>query len=184
MKRLTGRLLVANPAMKDANFDRTVVLMLEHSEEAALGLVLNRPSHVPASEILPALEGLASSPGVVHVGGPVRPEAAICLARLRHPLPGACWSILFGSIGSVNLNMPLDGLAGEAEETRLFAGYSGWTGGQVEDEIEAKGWFVVDREEGDPFRADPADLWGEVLRRQGRARLAMLAGFPDDLTLN
>ncbi len=183
-RRLTGRLLVASPVMRDPNFDRTVVLMLEHSETGAVGVVLNRPSHVRASDILPDLEGLALPPGTVHVGGPVQPEAAICLVKLAFPESGPSWSPLFGAVGSVNLDKPVAELGQASLGLRLFAGYAGWGEGQVETELEAGGWLVLRREDEDAFGPDPAGLWPAVLRRQKRSSLAMLAAFPEDPSLN
>ena len=182
-RRLTGRLLVASPAMRDRNFERTVILMLEHTEEGGIGVVLNRPSHVQAAQILPDLDGRTVEPGTVHVGGPVQPEAAICLARLVTPASGPNWSHLFGLVGSVNLDHPLGELDTAATGLRLFAGYAGWGAGQLEAEIEAGGWLVLRRRDEDAFSAQADGLWSAVLRRQP-PRLAMLASFPDDPTLN
>jgi putative transcriptional regulator len=181
-RRLTGRLLVASPVMRDPNFDRTVVLMLEHGD-GAVGVGLNRASHVHAAQILPELDGRTAEPGTVHVGGPVQPEAAICLVRLARPESGPSWSHLFGNVGSVNLDRPLSELGEASTGLRLFAGYSGWAAGQLEDEIEAGGWLVLGRRDEDTFSAQPGALWREVLRRQ-KPQIAMLAAFPDDPGLN
>ena len=181
--RLTGRLLVASPVMRDPNFDRTVVLMLEHGVEGGVGVVLNRPSHVQAAQILPELDGRTVEPGTVHVGGPVQPEAAICLVRLARPESGPNWSHLFGAVGSVNLDRPLEELGSASTGLRLFAGYAGWGPGQLEGEIEAGGWMVLRRRDEDAFSPESGGLWRAVLRRQP-PRLAMLASFPDDPALN
>ena len=178
-----GKLLVANPAMPDPNFHRTVVLMLEHGEDGALGVVLNRPSDTPVSELLPPLEQLAAPPGMVHVGGPVSPSAAICLGRVRDPEPVDGVTHLFESVASIDLDQDLALLGLVVERVRLFAGYAGWAGGQLEGEIDAGGWFVVDMAADDAFSGSPADLWRDVLRRQP-PRLAMLAGYPEDLSTN
>jgi putative transcriptional regulator len=84
---LKGQLLVANPAMPDPNFHRTVVLLLAHQEDGALGVVLNRPSELDVDSPLPRWERLVADPPVVFVGGPVAPGAAICLARMAGPPP-------------------------------------------------------------------------------------------------
>src|SRR3954451_4664123 len=83
MESLTGRLLVATPALRDPNFERTVVLVVAHEEGGALGVVLNRATEVPVAEVLGPWGQLADEPSVVFEGGPVQPEAAICLARAR-----------------------------------------------------------------------------------------------------
>src|SRR3954467_13291384 len=83
MESLTGRLLVATPSLRDPNFERTVVLLVAHEEGGALGVVLNRATEVAVADVLSGWGPLASEPSVVFEGGPVQPEAAICLARTR-----------------------------------------------------------------------------------------------------
>src|SRR5215510_10805448 len=83
MESLVGHLLVATPALRDPNFERTVVLLVAHEEGGALGVVLNRATEVPVAEVLEGWAGLACEPSVVFEGGPVQPEAAICLARTK-----------------------------------------------------------------------------------------------------
>lgn len=180
---LRGRLLVAAPRLSDPNFNRTVVLLLEHGPGGALGLVLNRPSHSPASEILEVLGPLASEPGLVHIGGPVSPSSAICLARVADGAPCAAVRPLFSSLAAVDLDGDLTLLAAAVSDLRLFAGYAGWIDGQLEDEIGRGDWFVVDSDDADPFTSSPEGQWTQVLRRQ-KSRLAMLASYPVDLSTN
>lgn len=171
--------------MVDDNFARTVVLVLEHNEGGAVGVVLNRASHTPLEHIAAPLGPLAAAPGVVHVGGPVSPSAAICLGRLRTGGQGGEGvSRLFGTIASVDLDAAPEALSGEVTQIRLFAGYAGWAGGQLEGEIAAGGWFIVSRTDEDVFSPDPGQLWRDVLRRQRRQSLAMLASYPEDLATN
>lgn len=180
----TGRLLVAHPRMQDPNFRRTVVLVVEHNGEGAVGVVLNRPSEMAAAEIVAELETLALPPGMVFVGGPVGPSAAICLARLREAGGSAGVGHLFGTVGSVDLDADLAPLAAAVEGVRLFAGYAGWAGGQLEAEVADGGWFVVNRADDDVFDPDPSRLWWRVLRRQRRRSLAILASYPADIGTN
>ncbi|HET6794937.1 MAG TPA: YqgE/AlgH family protein [Acidimicrobiales bacterium] len=179
-----GRLLVASPALVDPNFARTVILMLEHGDEGALGLVLNRPTDTTVADTLPTLKELAAPPAVIHVGGPVSPTAAICLGHLR---PGASGGEgvepLFDGLASVDVDAQPELLAAELDGVRVFAGYAGWGAGQLEGELEQGGWIVVDSAAGDVFDTRPDGLWRAVLRRQ-RPALAMLANFPEDLSLN
>jgi putative transcriptional regulator len=180
---LKGRLLVATPALGEGIFDRSVVLIIEHDDtEGAFGVVLNRPSTTDVEGALPEWAGLAASPPVVFVGGPVSPEAAICLGRVSRADTEGCGPLV-GAIGAVDLSQDTDVLAGAVDEVRLFAGYAGWTTGQLEDEIEAGAWFVVDPLEGDVLNDEPESLWQRVLRRQ-RGRLAMFADYPEDPTTN
>ena len=178
---LRGRLLVATPALGGPNFDRTVVLMLEHTPEGAVGLVLNRPSDTDLDEAGADWEGwdmLAAEPPVVFVGGPVSRTAVICVARLGDG--GAeGFQPLLGDIGLANMGGPPRGI----DAVRLFAGYAGWGEGQLELEIDEGAWFVVDAEPDDPLTTDPETLWEDVLRRQG-GRLAMFALCPADPSQN
>jgi putative transcriptional regulator len=181
---LTGRLLVATPALKDPHFERTVVLLVAHEENGALGVVLNRATEVPVSEVLNGWESLAAGPAVVFEGGPVQPEAAICLARARSGAADPEWfSRVEGVVGTVDLSGDPANLAGQVEQLRVFSGYAGWAAEQLEAEIEDGAWFVLDALPGDAFMPQPDDLWTMVLRRQG-GLMAAVAFFPADPTLN
>jgi putative transcriptional regulator len=184
MESMTGRLLVATPSLKDPNFDRTVVLLVAHEPGGALGVVLNRATEVAVSDVLGAWGALAGEPAVVFEGGPVQPDSAICLARMRTSVQRvAGFHRVSGAVGTIDLSIDpervRDGIAG----VRVFAGYSGWSSGQLEDEINEGSWFVLDALPGDPFMTRPDDLWAMVLRRQGGI-MAAVAHFPPDITLN
>ena len=185
---LRGRLLVATPALGDPNFDRAVVLMLEHTPEGAVGLVLNRPSGTAVGEVLPDWAPLAAEPGVVFTGGPVQPNAAICLGHGRlGGTPVGSFSVLEGvpgtSVGTVDLDAAPDELVPAVSEVRVFAGYAGWGAGQLEAEVEEGAWWVLDALPADAFTGDPDALWAAVLRRQGPP-IAFAASYPPDPTLN
>jgi len=180
---LTGQLLVATPTLRDPNFERTVVLLVAHEPGGALGVVLNRATEVPVSEVLGGWGLLAGSPPVVFEGGPVQPEAAICLARLRPGSEPRGFSQVSGPIGTVDLSRDPESLRGSVEGVRVFAGYAGWDGGQLESELNDGSWFVFDALPGDPLFPQPDDLWALVLRRQG-GLTAAVAHFPSDPMLN
>jgi putative transcriptional regulator len=182
---LKGRLLVATPNLGDPNFERTVVLMLEHGEEGALGVVLNRPSELDVAEPLPEWASAAAHPSVVFIGGPVAPSAAVCLARLgRHGGAQGWQPLLAGTpVGTLDLDADPDEAIPRLEEIRIFAGYAGWGPGQLEREIADGGWFVVDADPADPLSPAPEQLWSAVLRRQP-GTLALFAAYPADPTLN
>lgn len=183
MTNAAGRLLVAEPLLGDPNFERTVVLIVEHTPEGALGLVLNRPSDVSVDVALPEWGPLASAPPVLHVGGPVEERSGWCLARTAQPESPQGFVPLLGDLGLVDLSVdPLE-LVGRLRDLRLYAGYSGWGPGQLDAELASDAWFVVDAEPGDPFVADGAVLWQRILERQG-GHLARLARVPPDLSVN
>jgi putative transcriptional regulator len=184
MKSMTGQLLVATPALKDPNFDRTVVLLVAHELGGALGVVLNRATEVPVSEVLGGWESFARDPAVLFEGGPVQPESAICLARMRtstERMKG--FHRVSGSVGTVDLSVDPERLRDRVSGIRVFAGYSGWSSGQLEEEIAGGSWFVLDALPGDAFMDRPDDLWPMVLRRQGGI-MAAVAHFPPDVALN
>lgn len=184
MESMTGRLLVATPALKDPNFDRTVVMLVAHEPGGALGVVLNRATEVPVSDVLGAWGTLAREPSVLFEGGPVQPESAICLARMRAQRPRMRgFHPVSGSIGTLDLSIDPDALREKLTCIRVFAGYSGWSPGQLEEEIQSGSWFVFDALPGDAFVDRPDDLWPMVLRRQGGI-LSAVAHFPADVALN
>ena len=178
---LRGRLLVSTPDLTDPNFDRTVILLLDHTPEGAVGVVLNRPSETPLDEAGTDWGGwdkLACDPPVVFVGGPVSRTSVICLARLGDGGAEGFQPVL-GEVGIADLSGEPRGI----EAVRVFAGYAGWGDGQLEGEIAAGAWFVLDAEPDDALTADAEDLWPQVLRRQG-GRLALFAACPPDPSLN
>jgi putative transcriptional regulator len=180
---LRGRLLVAMPVLQDPNFDRTVTLLLEHTEEGALGLVLNRPSDTELDDPLPEWGPLAAEPPVVFVGGPVALDGAIGLARAADPVPSEGWAPLFDDLGTVDLRRSPEEIEAPLERLRVFLGHAGWGPGQLEGELAEEAWAVVDALPDDPLSEDPFGMWRRVLRRQS-GRLAWLANHPPDPSLN
>lgn len=181
---MTGQLLVATPALKDPNFDRTVVLLVAHEPGGALGVVLNRATEVPVADVLGDWSDLARDPAVLFEGGPVQPDSAICLARMRSPvkrLKG--FHRVSGAIGTIDLSADVQRLRESIGGIRVFAGYSGWGSGQLEQEVKDGSWFLLDALPGDAFVDRPDDLWPMVLRRQG-GMMAAVAHFPPDAALN
>lgn len=174
------RLLVSVPTLPDPNFFRSVVFVIEHTHDGALGVVLNQPTETRVDAVLEAWAPYAAAPAVAFVGGPVQQhEAVIGFARVADldPGDGEAWQPLLGRVGTVDLGRdPLDA-RGDLEAVRVFAGYSGWGPGQLEGELEAGGWFVVDALPDDLLTSDPAGLWRTVLRRQ-RGDLAVAANYP------
>lgn len=180
---LKSRLLLATPALRSPVFDRAVVLLLEHADEGAVGLVLNRPTEAEMDAAVPDWAPFAAEPRVVFSGGPVEPGAVICLARTASEREGEAWTPLLGTVGMLNIGRRPDEVDQLVGDIRVFAGYAGWGPGQLEEEIAAGAWFVVEAEADDALTAQPQRLWGHVLRRQ-TGRLAAFATFPPDPSLN
>jgi putative transcriptional regulator len=177
---LQGHLLVAGPSLVDPNFWRTVVLVGEHTEEGALGVVLNRSSDTQVAEALPELAELAGAMGTVHVGGPVQPSAVVVLADFTEA--DRAESLVVGSVGFLPAEIDPDEL-GELRRARVYAGYAGWGPGQLDDELEDGSWIVERALPEDVFTDDPEGLWSGVLRRKG-GPFAVLAAMPPDPTQN
>lgn len=180
---LAGRLLVATPALLDPNFVRTVILVLEHNDDGALGVVVNRSTGVPVGDVLPAWSALTSAPQVLFQGGPVALDSALGLGRAAPDADLIGWRRLRGVLGLIDLDTPPELVAGVLGSLRIFAGYAGWGSGQLESEILEGSWFVVDATPADAFTTAPDGLWRAVLRRQ-EGELALVSTFPDDPSLN
>jgi putative transcriptional regulator len=178
-----GRLLLAGPGLEDPNFRRTVVFMIEHTDEGALGLVLNRPSPIDLSEAIPQWADLAAAPQTVFVGGPVEQGAVLGLGIVVDEPPEGVTPV-HGDIAVLDLEADPMHLLGDVSGVRLFTGYAGWGPGQLDGELAMGGWIVVDAEPGDVTTTEPDDLWRAVLRRQPDQDLALLAMFPDDPSVN
>jgi putative transcriptional regulator len=180
MDSLRGHLLIAGPSLVDPNFWRTVVLVGEHSEEGALGVVLNRASDAAVDETVPELAILADDLGQVHVGGPVQPSAIVVLADFLEPERAA--SLVLDSVGFLPAEVDPTTL-GELRRARVFAGYAGWGPGQLDGELEEGSWIVEPALPEDVFTSDPDALWSDVLRRKG-GPFGVLALMPPDPSLN
>jgi putative transcriptional regulator len=178
---LAGQLLVAGPALFDPNFRRTVVLVGEHGEDGAMGVVLNRPTAITVDEAVPALAELVGRSELIHVGGPVQPEAIVVLGDFEDP--GLAGSLVFGSVGFLPSEIEEAASLGTLRQARVFAGYAGWAPGQLESELEADSWIVVPPVAEDVFGDDPNALWATVLRRQG-GPFSLLASMPADPSAN
>jgi putative transcriptional regulator len=180
MDTLRGQLLIAGPTLEDPNFVRTVVLIGEHNEDGALGVVLNRPSETQVGEAVPDLEDLAPD-DPVHVGGPVQPSAVLVLAEFAHPEPDT--QLVTGSVGFLAVDDEQERIATEVGRARVFAGYAGWGPGQLEEELSRADWIIAPAVADDVFDDDAPTMWSRVLDRQG-GRLRLLARMPVDPSLN
>ena len=181
---LAGKLLVATPSVDGDVFRRSVVLMLHHDADGAQGVVLNQPLEAGVDAVLPGWQAVTTAPQTLFRGGPVGADSAIGIVSV----PGEGEATLgvqrlFGGIGVVDLDAPPLLVAPEVAGLRIFAGYAGWSGGQLEGEITRGDWYVLDAEPRDAFTDDPETLWATVLRRQ-RDSLALVASYPDDPSMN
>jgi putative transcriptional regulator len=182
-----GQLLVAAPALVDPNFRRSVVLLLDHDDDGALGVVLNRPSPVPVDDVLPAWSEVVGHPDVLFHGGPVGTDSALAVATLPRQSGGdgepIGWRKVSDTTGILDLDAPTELVAPAVSGVRIFAGYAGWGQAQLAAEIEEGSWYVVASTDSDILTGDPKQLWRRVLRRQP-GELAWVSTSPDDPLMN
>jgi putative transcriptional regulator len=182
MESLRGKLILAGPMLKDPNFDRTVVLITEHNDDGAMGLVLNRPSEATVGDAIPDLTWVADPDDTIYVGGPVAPNGVIVLAEWDDPAQAVV--LVEEDLGFVpgDAEDP-DALAAAVRRARVYAGHAGWGPGQLEGELAEEAWIVESPRREELFSDDAEGLWPAVLRRMGR-EFALLSTMPPDPSLN
>lgn len=178
---LTGQLLLASPTLRDPNFARTVVLVSVHRDEGAMGVVLNRPSAVTVSEAIPQLEQAVGEAEPVYVGGPVQPTSIVFLAEFLDPSPAGL--LVLGRIGFPAPDADIEELTEATARRRVFAGYAGWSEGQLDTEVDRGDWIADTALPEDVFTDEPGELWSSVLTRKGGS-YALLARMPADPSVN
>jgi putative transcriptional regulator len=178
---LAGQLLLASPALRDPNFIRTVVLIGVHSDEGAMGVVLNRPSAVTVGEAVPQLEQAVAASDPVYLGGPVQPRSIVVLAEFDDPSPAGL--IVLGRIGFPAHDADIEQLGEATSRRRVFAGFAGWGEGQLDAEVDHGDWIAHPALPEDVFTGLPQELWSAVLQRKGGS-YALLARMPPDPSVN
>jgi putative transcriptional regulator len=171
---LRGQLLIAAPSLFDY-FRRTVVLVIEHTPDGAIGVVLNRESETRVAEAVPQLADLADADDLVRIGGPVAPQSVVALGEFDDIEEAG--TRVTGQLGTLDPDACNDSL----RRLRVYAGYAGWAAGQLDGELEEGAWIVQQAHPDDPFR--DGDIWSEALRRKGGG-YRLLATMPSDPSLN
>ncbi|MFY0608470.1 MAG: YqgE/AlgH family protein [Cyclobacteriaceae bacterium] len=178
-----GDLLISEPYLPDPNFERTVILLCEHDENGSFGFVLNKPSEHRLSELIEGYQGPDSE---VYVGGPVQQNTLHFLHSGMETFPGdkkiaegIYWGIDFDA-----LKVVLSTTNEEVGSPRIFVGYSGWSVGQLEEELATKSWIVHKRADAKFVFRESADiLWKAALEDMG-GKFRMIANYPLDPRLN
>jgi putative transcriptional regulator len=174
-----GQLLIAGPTLVDPNFQRTVVLIVEHTDEGAFGLVLNRPSETTVGEAVDELDAFVEEEDTLFIGGPVRQSALIVLAEFADARQAAV--VAFDDIGVLGDHD--DDATPETLRGRAFAGHAGWGPGQLDDELSQGDWILEPARPEDAFSDEPLALWESVLTRKGGS-YALVARMPADPSMN
>ncbi|HJN02395.1 MAG: YqgE/AlgH family protein [Nitrospinota bacterium] len=185
-KTLTkGSFLIANPRLKDPNFNLTVVLICEYNEDGAFGLVVNRILNVSIAEVLKNNPNATKNKDKVFSGGPVQTNHLLYLHNnngLSEKAERICEGVYLG--GDVNyLNNLLSNKTQGDISYRLYLGSAGWAAGQLDEELKIKSWIVCPGREGFVFHPEPDKLWRQVLRSMG-GQYALLSTYPPDPILN
>lgn len=180
MDSLKGQLLVSSAGLYDPNFRHTVVLVGEHNQDGALGVVLNRPLDLTVGQAVPELAPLVGQEAVLFQGGPIRPASPVLVAEFTHTEVASL--LVFGNVGFLVGDVSPD-IRPDVVRARLFAGYSGWGPGQLEREMEEGSWILDPAREEDVFTDNPELLWSRVLRRKG-PEYERIARVPFDPQMN
>jgi putative transcriptional regulator len=186
---LRGSLLIAAPQLLDPNFRRTVVLIADHGDEGAMGVILNRPSGMTVADAAPELEPLVGPETPIFAGGPVQPTSGVVLAEVTvargdaEGPPPAMNEPVFGDVVLVPGLGELADVIDDAGSVRVFAGHAGWGPGQLDGELEREDWILEPALPSDVFSEDPDALWAAVLERKG-GQYGLLARMPEDPSQN
>lgn len=158
-----GKFLVARRDMLDPNFAKTVVLLLDYSADGAMGVVINRPSHVELSSLSPEIEGLGASTDPIYVGGPV-PAESLFVLFVADEAPEDSERV-FGRVHVTRSADVLRDLVNSDDSTdfRVISGYAGWAPAQLDDELARGGWHVVEADEDSVFSESPTEVWDLAL---------------------
>lgn len=177
-----GKILISEPFLNDLNFKRTIILLVEHDEEGTLGFILNKPTGYNLNQTLEEFPNMNSP---LLYGGPVHVNAIQFIYRgenliegSREILPGLFWGGSFETLKILS-----DSQALNTKDFRFFMGYSGWSKGQLEDEINSNAWIVTETSISNIFSDEPDKLWTEILKSMGK-KFAVFASFPENPSVN
>ncbi|MBS1489685.1 MAG: YqgE/AlgH family protein [Bacteroidetes bacterium] len=177
-----GRLLISEPYLADPNFDRTIILLCEHNDDGTIGFVLNRPTESTVGSLVSDLSHVENS---ACLGGPVQQDTLHYLHR--HPDVAGAVKVADGIFWGGDFEDIIDKLkTGQAnqDDIKFFLGYSGWSYGQLEEEIKTNSWIVSDRVSEELIFETEFDLmWRATLKAMG-GRFSMYSNYPVDPTLN
>ena len=177
MDSLRGKLLLANGSLFGDVFRQTVILMAEHDEDGALGFVINRATQMIVDRDESADQVFVVDE-TVYSGGPVQQSLLTVIAEFMAPEHAS--RLIFDAVGFLDLDASS---ASAVKRARVFAGYSGWGPGQLENEIAEGSWVITDATADLVFDVAPDDVWKEALRRMG-GEYALMATMPYDPGMN
>jgi putative transcriptional regulator len=179
-----GMFLIATPSLRDPNFRQTVILLCEHGPDGALGVVLNRPTEMNITEVLPQMPVLEGQAHRVFCGGPVQKDSLLVLYHLNEEVEDT-HAVLDGVYlgGNTETLKRILEVPAEEESFRAYMGYSGWGPGQLENEMKSGSWLTMPAKPNLVFDNDSLGLWAEILQSFGK-EYSMYAHMPIDPSLN
>jgi putative transcriptional regulator len=161
-----GKFLVASRDLNDPNFAESVILLLDYNENGALGVIINRPTEIALTELLPEVKALRKRKDVAHLGGPVARNMMMILTQTAKPPPKA--QMVFADIYLISQQTELDQVFqtnGKKAKVRAYVGYAGWAAGQLDMEVMRGGWLIVPAEAALIFDKALDQVWPELIRR-------------------
>jgi putative transcriptional regulator len=177
-----GKLLISDPFMGDPYFNRLVILLCEHNEEGTFGFILNKYIEMDLTDVMEDVPEISNR---VSIGGPVENDQLYFLHTLGERLPGSAEvaaGLYFGGDFEILRSLLATKSIGE-NEVRFFVGYSGWSEGQLFDEMKEESWYVSDINDLPLMDTSRDDLWSLAFKKMGGS-FSVLANFPSDPSLN
>ncbi len=177
-----GKILISEPFLNDPNFKRTIILLTEHNEEGSIGFILNKPTQFRVHHLL---EDFPEFDAPVYFGGPVQVNSLQFIHKAGNIIEDSteiCDGLYWGGSFEI-LKLLIEAKQIHPADVRFFIGYSGWTGGQLNDEIKINSWIVTSTSTENIFSDEPDKLWSGILKGMGK-KFAILASFPENPSVN
>lgn len=170
-----GRFLVASRQLLDSQFSKTVVLLLQYGRQGAMGLVINQPTEMKLSTLLPEIEGLQQRSDPIYHGGPVAQQQLMLLIRTTSPPEGShhVFKDIYISSSQKVIKRMIEDPASK-ERFRVYAGYAGWAPGQLDMEVSRGGWHILRADPETVFDKSSPDIWPELIRRSSAQWVRLL----------
>lgn len=177
-----GKILVSEPYLPDPNFERTIILLCEHNDEGSFGFIMNKPSLAKLADVMQDLKDIDAP---VFIGGPVQQDTLHYIHRLSNleesieVMDGIYWGGNFDQLVSL-----IETKQVATNDIKFFLGYSGWSVGQIEEELKEDSWIVSDKvNEELLFDIKAESMWQYALKRMG-GRFSVYSNYPQDPRLN
>src|ERR1041384_4972247 len=177
-----GKILVSEPYLPDPNFERTIILLCEHNDEGSFGFIMNKPSLAKLADVMQDLKDIDAP---VFIGGPVQQDTLHYIHRLSNleesieVMDGIYWGGNFDQLVSL-----IETKQVAASDIKFFLGYSGWSVGQIEEELKEDSWIVSDKvNEELSFDIKAEAMWQYAVKRMG-GRFSVYSNYPQDPRLN